>query len=91
MKAIIVKYFGPGNVRSSRYKATDSDRNSVILSADDRLSHEGNCDAAAIVLCEKMNWLEHDLVRGGLPNGDHVYCFHADINLVTVPNKQRAA
>ena len=84
MKAITVKYFGPGNVRGSRYKATDSDHNTVILSADDRLTHEGNCDAAAVALCVKMNWLRHNLVRGGLPIGDHVYVFDADMNRVAL-------
>lgn len=46
MKAITVKYFGPGNVRGSRYKATDSDRNSITLSADDSLTAEGNKDGS---------------------------------------------
>lgn len=75
MKAITVKYFGPGNVRGSRYKAQAEGGNSITLSCDDALSHEGNCDAAAVALCRKLNWDRHDLVRGGLPNGDHVYVF----------------
>jgi hypothetical protein len=86
MKAITVKFFGPGNVRGLRYKATDSDRNTVILSADDSLSHEQNCDKAAVALCVKMDWTQHNLVRGGLPNGDHVYVFDAEMNHVNIWN-----
>ena len=55
MKSIETKYVGPSNVRGSRYIATDGD-NRIIVSADDRLSFEGNHTAAAVKFCEKFHW-----------------------------------
>ncbi len=56
MKAIKTKYFGPGNVRGSRYKADDGDGNSVTLHRDDALTAEGCHQAACKALAEKMGW-----------------------------------
>lgn len=84
MKAIIVRYLSCTNTRGSRYKASDMDKNSITLPADDALSTDGNKDAAARALCLKMGWTRHNLVRGGLPNGDEVFVFDADCNRVRV-------
>ena len=80
MKAIVTKYHGPGNVRGSRISASDCDHNKVILSVDNALGIEDNHDRAAWALCKKMGWTEHNLMRGGMPNGDIVYVFDAHVN-----------
>jgi hypothetical protein len=73
MKAITTRFFGPGNVRGSRYKASDEDGNSVTVSTDFALNSDGNQDRAALALCEKMGWTGN-LYRGGLKRGN-VYVF----------------
>lgn len=73
MKAIRTKFFGPGNVKGSRYKASDEDGNSVTLSTDFSLNSDGNHDRAALALCVKMGWAGV-LYRGGLKDGN-VYVF----------------
>lgn len=83
MKAIVTKFHGPGNVKGSRYSATDTDGNRVVLSADHALSGEDNHDRAAVALCRKMGWTQHGLVRGGITGGN-VYCFDHDSNRLEV-------
>jgi hypothetical protein len=78
MKAITVKYFGPSNVRGSRYKATAEGGNTLTLHCDNALSPQQNKDAAARKLCQKMGWTQHPLYSGGLPNGDEVYVMADD-------------
>lgn len=89
MKAITVKFIPPASVRGARYKATDMDRNTVTLHADDALSAEENADVAALTLCDRMGWVNHDLVTGTLPNGDRVYCFACPGSVVKVPANER--
>lgn len=69
MKAIETKFVGPGNVRGSRYIASDSDGNRVILSADYELNHDGNHRKAAEALRDKMGW-KGQLVGGSLKKTD---------------------
>lgn len=73
MKAIRTKFYGPGDVKGSRYGASDEDGNRVIVSTDFALSPEGNHDRAALALCAKMGWTNR-LVRGSLGKGN-VYVF----------------
>lgn len=73
MKAIVTKFHGPTNYKGSRYSATDSDGNRVMLSADHALAPEGNHDRAALALCRKMRW-EGTLVRGSIGT-QNVYVF----------------
>ena len=73
MKAIQTKYFGPGNVKGSRFKASDEDGNSITVPYDYAMDSEGNHDRAAVALCEKMGWTGN-LYRGGLKDGN-VYVF----------------
>ena len=70
MKAIKTEYFGPGDRRGSRIKASDGDKNSVILSCDDSLDMEDNHKVAAYTLCARMGWLPADLIRGSFPKFD---------------------
>lgn len=65
MKAIKTTYHGPGNVRASRVKATDTDGNSVYLGWDHTLDSLGNHRAAAYALKAKMAW-DGDLITGFL-------------------------
>lgn len=81
MKAIVTKFHGPSNVRGSRYSASDTDGNKVVLSTDFALDSDGNHDRAALALCAKMGWTKHGLVRGGIM-GSNVYCFDCDTNRV---------
>lgn len=67
MKAIQTKFHGPGNVRGSRYSATDCDGNKITISADHSLNSDKNHRAAAIALCRKMGW-SGTLAQGGLGN-----------------------
>lgn len=73
MKAIITKYIPCGNVRGSRIKASDDDKNSITIPYPYELSGEDVYRAAAIALCKKMNW-STDLIGGGLKNG-YVFVF----------------
>lgn len=84
MKAIVVKYFGPGNVRGSRYVATAEGGNRISCHAVIELTAQGNKDAAAVALCRKMQWTQHPLYSGGLPNGDEVYVMAAEYCKVEV-------
>jgi hypothetical protein len=68
MKAIITKYLGPTNFKGSRIKASDMDKNSIIIGYDCGLNSEENHTKAAKALCQKMGW-NNKMICGGLPNG----------------------
>ncbi len=68
MKAITTKFHGPTNVKGSRYSATDSDNNRVILSTDHALNSDKNHARAARALCDKMGW-KGELIGGGTKDG----------------------
>lgn len=76
MKAITTKFYGPGNVKGSRYGASDEDGNKVIVPTDFSLGSAENHDAAAIALCAKMGWTGK-LHRGGTKGG-YVYVWEND-------------
>ena len=71
MQAIIVKYFGAGNVRGSRFIAR-AKAGSVTQFYDHALSADQNAEAAAVALCKKFGW-DYDLVGGTLPDGSRVF------------------
>lgn len=73
MKAIRTTYLGPTNTKGSRVKATDGDRNSVIISWDYNLNTEENHQAAAKFLCDKMNWQGEMIMGGFLDYNVHVF------------------
>lgn len=57
MQTIETKYHGPSNVKGSRISATASGcKARVILSYDHALNGEGNHQAAAAALMDKLNW-----------------------------------
>lgn len=68
MKAITTKYHGPGNVRGSRFIASDEDGNRVIVSYDYALNSEQNHARAAEALCRKMGWVG-TMMGGGIKGG----------------------
>jgi hypothetical protein len=71
MQAITTKYLGPSNVRGSRVKAF-AEASSITLNWDHRLNAEGNHQAAAEALANKLGW--HGKWFGaGLPNQDMVF------------------
>ena len=70
MKAIISYYRGPGNVRGSRYWATDGDGLRVSVQASDTLTSDQNHEAAVRKLCKVYGWTG-SLVRGGLMRAGH--------------------
>lgn len=88
MKAIITKYHGPGNVRGSRYSASDGNHNRITLHADDSLDSDGNHNAAAIALCVKMGWTDSPLMSGTLGAGSRVYVFDQHANRVRFTDEQ---
>ena len=76
MKAITTRWIAATNTKPTRIKARDGDNNSVTIGAN---GHDGDMDshaAAAIRLCEKMNW-DGELKGGwiGLPNADYAFIF----------------
>ena len=73
MKAIMTKYIGPTDRRGSRIKATDSDGNSIMLPYDSALDTEGNHNAAAKALRDKMGWKGR--LIGGWTSGGMAYVF----------------
>lgn len=80
MQAITTKYFGAGNVRGSRIKAT-CQAGSIFQSYDDGLSAAVNHKRAAQALAAKFEW-DGIWVAGGLPSGELVWvlnqAFHID-------------
>ncbi len=75
MKAIVTKYHPAGNVRGSRYGATDNDGNRIIHDPPMSLSGDECHDSAAVALCHKMNW-HGTLVRAWLGKGSYVYVWN---------------
>lgn len=73
MKAIQVKYLGPTNFKSSRWKAWTEGGNQVTLLYDHALNSEENARRAASALIAKMNWRSHITGSGVLPNLDYVF------------------
>jgi hypothetical protein len=69
MKAIETKFVGPSNVKGSRYIASDSDGNRVILGADYEIRQDLNHRKAAEALRDKMGW-KGELVGGGTKTGE---------------------
>lgn len=80
MQAIVTKYFGAGNVKGSRIKATAQAR-SLTQHYDDSLSAAVNHKRAAQALATKLEW-DGAWVAGGLPSGELVWVlsepFHVD-------------
>jgi hypothetical protein len=72
MQAIVTKYFGPGNVRGSRVKAT-CQAGSITLPWDDSLHRDANHLVAAKALATKMGWNYAEWHSAGLPDGSHVW------------------
>ena len=77
-----------GYLRTNSATAT-SNKKSVIISADGRLSNEGNKDAAALELCRKMNWVGN-LVKGETSDGT-VYVFDDPTARVVNPEVDRVS
>jgi len=66
MQAIVTRYFGPGNVRGSRVKAT-AQAGSLTVEWNDGLTFEANHRAAAHALAARYGWAGR-WVGGGLPS-----------------------
>ncbi len=69
MKAIIVRYIGPTNVKGSRIIAGDDDGNKVTIPYYHHVSRDEAYQLAAKALCEKMGW-HGTLVQGSLKNAE---------------------
>lgn len=77
MQAIQTKYFGPGNVRGSRFRAA-CDAGTITVPYDHALNAEDNHRAAAAALAKKLGWTSPEygkLVCGGLPDGTFAHVF----------------
>ena len=84
MKAIIVKYLGPTDTKGSRWKAS-CDGGSRTVPYDHALDSDKNATAAAVALCQHMNWHGSTIIGPGQgPNGDYVFLF-ADEPRTLVP------
>lgn len=86
MQAIITKFIPPTNTRPSRYKA-ECERGSLTVSADHALNPEENHRAVCDALCARFDaedskkygstartW-SRPKAGGGIPSGEHVFCF----------------
>ncbi len=73
MKAIRTRYKGPTDFKGSRIIASDEDGNRITIGYDDALGTENAHKAAAVALCEKMNWAQ-DMIGGSLKDG-YVFVF----------------
>lgn len=78
MQAIQTRYLGPTDYRGSRVKAS-CQAGSVTLTWYDALDTEGNHDAAAFALADKLKWntgAHGIMMRGASPDGrGNVYVF----------------
>ena len=84
MKAIVTKFFGPGNRRGSRMVADDGDGNRASLGIDPEWTIEQAHDQAAIALCRKRGWAG-PLMAGWVKVGGKqmkVYVFDSEFNRV---------
>ena len=71
MQAIVTKYFGPTNHRSSRILAR-CDAGKLSVPWNYALGTDANHDAAALALAAHLSWTGAEygnLVRGGMPDG----------------------
>jgi hypothetical protein len=71
-QAITTRYFGPGNVKGSRVKAT-AVAGSVTLHWDDALNSFENHTKAAVALARKYEWSGR--WYGGAPHHENGYVF----------------
>lgn len=74
MKAIVTRYHGPTNSRGSRIRASEPDGRSVTVPYDHALNSDANHLAAAVALCERMQWGGR-LIAGGLAGNALVFVF----------------
>lgn len=78
MQAIQTKYHGPSNVRGSRFTAKCA-AGSISVDYDHELDSQGNHEAAAQALCNKLGWTDRNgytgLVAGCLADGTWVHVF----------------
>lgn len=75
-KAILTKFFGPGNRRPSRIKATDGD-NSLFADYEHALHHSERHCYAAFQLAKKLGWSGF-YVGGGTKDGFVFVCVSKD-------------
>lgn len=73
MIAILTRYLGPTDHRSSRVVVTSGNGHRLVVPWDCELDVDENHRAAAFKLCQKMGW-SGDLASGGLKNGA-AHCF----------------
>ena len=71
MKAIIVEYISPSNVRGARLRAYDLDGNSLTLTYDNADgSRDDRMRYAAEALCNEMGWDgKETLIAGEIKDG----------------------
>lgn len=82
MKAITTKYFGATNSKGSRFKAFDSDHNSITVSYNHELNATENHREACRKLCEKLKW--HGKLIGGYTKDGMVWVFTKTDDKLTV-------
>ena len=77
MKAIHVKYYGPGNVKDSRFIARAEGVPSLTWSYRHAMNADDNAFEAARALAERNGWLNDGsrLVGGTLPDGSRCFVF----------------
>ncbi len=85
MQAVRTKYFGPGNVRGARVKATCAAR-SIAVPWNHALNSEANHRAAAERLITVLGWNREEyygrLFSGQLADGSYVHVLSGREHLV---------
>jgi hypothetical protein len=66
--AIITKYLPPTYTKGARIKAS-ANKNSITISYDYAKSGDDPHVEAALALCKKMGWADHELIAGGTDTG----------------------
>ena len=76
-QAIVTKYHGPTNYRPARVSAK-ADAGRLVRTYDYALNPDGNHQAAAQALAERLGWTPakgYPALAGGALPGDAGYCF----------------
>ena len=72
-KAITTKLLAASTTLGTRIKATEMDGKGATIAYDYGLSGQENHEAAAIALCEKLNWF--GTLASGVTNEGYVHVF----------------
>lgn len=71
MKAIQIKYCGPTNTKSARWKVWAMDNKAKYYDRDYEFDGQVDANFCVSAYIKNMGW-DNDFIMGTLPNGDYV-------------------